>query len=139
MARQRYRKRDDGLLAIAVRSDCKVSAARSAGSRTNSIVKCKVQCKPVRVKELREFHSVAGTFVIVPNGHTGDARTFATECRIAPLGGRLFLTMLQRLLEITTGEWTTPTVPNFGVKMMAEVGMQGPIRGCPASFQARRT
>jgi len=94
-----------------------------------AIVQCKAWNRQVGVKEVRELRGVMAhekvekAFFMAPNGYTDDARAFATENRITPLDGKLFLAMLQRLPEdaskrllafATEGDWTTPTCPSCG-------------------------
>jgi restriction system protein len=76
---------------------------------------------------------------MAPNGFTDEARSFATENRITLLDGKLFLAMLLRLPEAsrqqllafaTEGDWTTPTCPSCGVKMVARESARGRFWGC---------
>ena len=114
-------------------------------THATAIVQCKAWNKPVGVKEVRELRGVMAhekvekAFFMAPNGYTDDARTFATENRITLLDGKLFLAMLQRLPEeaskrllefATAGDWTTPTCPSCGVKMMARDSKRGAFWGC---------
>lgn len=114
-------------------------------TRATSIVQCKAWNKPVGVKEVRELRGVMAhekvekAFFMASNGYTDDARAFATENRITLLDGKLFLAMLQRLPEdvskrllefATAGDWTTPTCPSCGGRMMARDSKRGAFWGC---------
>lgn len=116
-------------------------------TRATSIVQCKAWSKQVGVKEVRELRGVMAhekvekAFFMAPNGYTDDARAFATENRITLLDGKLFLAMLQRLPEdaskrllefATAGDWTTPTCPSCGGKMVARDSKRGAFWGCAA-------
>ncbi|CAI09759.1 putative endonuclease [Aromatoleum aromaticum EbN1] len=116
-------------------------------TRATAIVQCKAWNKPVGVKEVRELRGVMAhekvdkAFFMAPNGYTDDARAFATENHITLLDGKLFLAMLQRLPEdasrrllefVTEGDWTTPTCPSCGVKMMTRDNKRGTFWACPA-------
>ena len=120
--------------------------------RCTAIVQCKAWNQAVGVKLVRELRgvmahqSVEKGFFMAPNGFTDDARAFAAENRITLVDGRLFLAMLERLSETsraellafaTEGDWTTPTCPGFGAKMMARDSKRGPFWGCPSFPRCR--
>ena len=72
-------------------------------------------------------------------GFHQDARAFAADNRIDLLDGEFFLTILERLpedanrrlLELATeGDWTTPTCPGCGTKMIARDSKRG-LLGLP--------
>lgn len=110
-----------------------------------AIVQCKALSKQVGVATVRELRGVMAhekvekAFFMAPNGFTPDARAFAAENRITLLDGRLFLAMLQRLPDesakrlldfATEGDWTTPTCPVCGTKMVARNSQRGRFWGC---------
>lgn len=114
--------------------------------RCTAIVQCKAWSQAVGVKPIRELRGVMAhqnvekAFFMAPNGFTDDARAFAGENRITLVDGRLFLAMLERLPEAsraellafaTEGDWTTPTCPGCGTKMVARDSKRGPFWGCP--------
>ncbi|WP_246262117.1 restriction endonuclease [Aromatoleum evansii] len=120
--------------------------------RCSAIVQCKAWSQAVGVKPIRELRgvmahqSVEKGFFMAPNGFTDDARAFAAENRITLVDGRLFLAMLERLPETaradllafaTEGDWTTPTCPGCGTKMMARDSKRGPFWGCPSFPKCR--
>ena len=95
------------------------------------------------MRELRgvmAHEKVDKAFFMAPQGSLDDARAFAAENRITLLDGKLFLAMLQRLpaesnrrlLELATeGDWTTPTCPSCGTKMVARDSKRGAFWGAP--------
>ena len=109
-----------------------------------------VQCKAwgerqVGVKPIRELLGVmthekkTKAFFMAPGGFTDDAREFAQANHITLLDGKLFLTMLsrlpvearQKLLTFATdGDYTTPTCPSCGIKMLQRNGSRGAFWGC---------
>lgn len=120
--------------------------------RCTAIVQCKAWSQAVGVKLIRELRgvmahqSVEKGFFMAPNGFTDDARAFAAENRITLVDGRLFLAMLERLPETsraellafaTAGDWTTPTCPGCGTKMVARDSKRGPFWGCPSFPRCR--
>lgn len=120
--------------------------------RCTAIVQCKAWSQAAGVKLIRELRgvmahqSVEKGFFMAPNGFTDDARAFAAENRITLVDGRLFLAMLERLPETsraellafaTAGDWTTPTCPGCGTKMVARDSKRGPFWGCPSFPRCR--
>ncbi|TVT60421.1 MAG: DUF2034 domain-containing protein [Azoarcus sp. PHD] len=114
-------------------------------TRITAVVQCKAWSQAVGVKLVRELRGVMAheqaekAFFMAPNGYTDDARAFAQANRITLLDGKLILAMLerlpeasrQRLLELATqGDWTTPTCPNCGAKMMKRESKRGRFWGC---------
>ncbi|MCB1913205.1 MAG: DUF2034 domain-containing protein [Zoogloeaceae bacterium] len=121
-------------------------------ARATAIVQCKAWNQQVGVKPVRELRGVMAhekvdkAFFMAPQGFTDDARAFAAENRITLLDGKLFLAMLQRLpaesnrrlLELATeGDWTTPTCPSCGTKMVARDSKRGAFWGCPTYPKCR--
>lgn len=120
--------------------------------RCTAIVQCKAWNQAVGVKPIRELRGVMAhqkvekAFFMAPNGFTDDARTFAGENRINLIDGRLFLAMLERLPEAsrsellafaTEGDWSTPTCPGCGTKMVARDSRRGAFWGCPTFPRCR--
>lgn len=121
-------------------------------ARVTAIVQCKAWNQQVGVKPVRELRGVMAhekvekAFFMAPQGFTADARAFAAENRITLLDGKLFLAMLQRLpaessrrlLDLATeGDWTTPTCPSCGTKMIARDSKRGAFWGCPTYPKCR--
>ena len=89
------------------------------------------------MRELRgvmTHEKVEQALLMAPGFHQGCAR-FAADNRIDLLDGEFFLTILERLpadanrrlLELATeGDWTTPTCPGCGTKMIARDSKRGP-------------
>lgn len=118
-----------------------------------------VQCKAwgeraVGVKLIRELRGVMAHesidkgFFMAPGRYTEDARTFAAANRITLIDGRQLLAMLQRLpaevsrkllAAATAGDWTTPSCPSCGTKMVARVGAGGIFWGCVAYPKCSQT
>ena len=123
--------------------------------RCSAIVQCKawgerlVGVKPVReLRGVMAHEQVEKAFFMAPGGYTDEAKAFARENRITLLDGALFLAMLkrlpndesQRLLAFATeGEWTTPSCPRCGKKMIARESAKGRFWGCPAYPKCRQT
>jgi len=114
--------------------------------RATAIVQCKALSGRVGAGPVRELREVMAreqldkAFFMAPSGFSAEAHAFAGEHRIVLLDGRLFLAMLQRLpadsatrlLEFATdGDWTVPTCPNCGVKLVVRQGEQGEFWRCP--------
>jgi restriction system protein len=120
--------------------------------RVTAIVQCKAWNQAVGVKPVRELRGVMAhkqvekAFFMAPQGFTEDARAFAKENRIILLNGALFCAMIkrlpaisqQRLLELATaGDWTTPSCPVCGTKMVARESKRGRFWGCSAYPRCR--
>ncbi len=114
-------------------------------SRATAVVQCKALSRPVGVATVRELRGVMAHekvdkgFFMAPRGFSPEARAFAAENRITLVDGRLFLAMLQRLPEkasarllalATEGDWTTPSCPQCGDKMIARESARGAFWGC---------
>lgn len=123
-------------------------------ARATDIVQCKAWNKPVGVREIREMRGVMahekveGGYFMAPMGFTDEARAFARENRITLLDGPLFLAMIeqlpaatgQRLLAFATeGDWTTPSCPSCGEKMVSrkKKSNNSAFWGCPAYPRCR--
>ncbi|TVT45112.1 MAG: DUF2034 domain-containing protein [Denitromonas halophila] len=119
----------------------------AAPSQATAIVQCKAHNSRIGVKPIRELRGVMAhekvdkAFFMAPGGFTDEARAFATEHRITLLDAKLFYAMIarlpaesrQRLLALATdGDWTTPTCPNCGKKLVARNSKRGPLWGCPS-------
>lgn len=114
-------------------------------TQVTAIVQCKALSKKVGVAPVRELRGVMAhekvekAFFMAPNGFTDDAVVFAEANRIILLDGKLFLAMLQhlpeasakRLLDFATeGDWTIPTCPSCGAKMVHRDSKWGSFWGC---------
>ena len=121
-------------------------------TRTTAVVQCKAWNQQVGVKPVRELRGVMThekveqALLMAPRGFTKDARAFAADNRIDLLDGEFFLAILERLpadanrrlLELATeGDWTTPTCPGCGTKMIARDSKRGPFWGCPTYPKCR--
>jgi restriction system protein len=118
-----------------------------------------VQCKAwgerqVGVKPVRELlgvmthEKIPKAFFMAPGGFTEDAREFAKANGITLLDGKLFLSMLERLpLEAskkllafaTEGDFTTPSCPSCGIKMVNRSGPRGEFWGCSHYPKCKQT
>jgi len=131
----------DGGIDISLHQD------EAAPDRVTAIVQCKAWSQAVGVKPVRELRGVMAhkqvekAFFMAPHGFTEDARAFAKENRIILLDAKLILAMIQRLPEVarkrlltmaTAGDWTTPSCPNCGKKMVVRESKRGRFWGCPA-------
>jgi restriction system protein len=114
--------------------------------RCTAIVQCKawgeriVGVKPVReLLGVMAHEKIAKAFFMSPSRFSDEARSFAQSNSITLLDGKLFLAMLlrlpdtsrQRLLAFATeGDYTTPSCPHCGTKMLAREGAKGKFWGC---------
>lgn len=114
--------------------------------RCTAIVQCKawgeryVGVKPVReLRGVMAHEKIEKAFFMAPGAYSDEARAFAQENRITLIDGTMFLAMLRRLPEAvsrellaqaTAGDWTTPTCPHCGVKMVERNGKSGKFWGC---------
>lgn len=129
---------------------------QDAGDPTavTAIVQCKAWSQAVGVKPVRELRGVMAhrriekAFFMAPFGFTDDARTFANANRITLLDAKLIHAMIHRLppndqsalLEkATQGDWTTPTCPKCGDRMVGRKGARGPFWGCLSYPRCRST
>ena len=126
--------------------DVRLYQAPDEPARCTAIVQCKAWGeKLVGVKPVRELRGVMAhekiekAFFMAPGAYSDEARAFAQENRITLIDGTMFLAMLVRLPEdksrdllaqATAGDWTTPTCPHCGVKMVERSGKSGKFRGC---------
>lgn len=121
--------------------------------RMTSIVQCKALSKQVGVAMVRELRGVMAhegvesAFFMAPNGFTEDAVAFARANRIHLLDGKGFLHMIQRLPDeaqqrllafATEGDWTSPTCPTCGAKMVERSGKGGAFWGCSTFPRCRK-
>jgi restriction system protein len=135
--------------------DVRLYQDEAAPDRCTAIVQCKAWGdRQVGVKPVRELRGVMAheqlekAFFMAPGGYTDEAKAFARENRITLLDGNLFLAMLKRLPSdeslrllafATEGEWTTPTCPRCGKKMLARASAKGRFWGCPGFPKCRQT
>jgi len=94
-------------------------------------------------------HNKVDTGVLLTtSSFTSEAMSFAKEHRIALAGGEQFLSKLlalpqeprNRLLSVATeGNWTTPSCPSCGTKMVQRQGGGKSFWGCASFPRCRRT
>lgn len=123
--------------------------------RCTSIVQCKAWGeRSVGVKLIRELRGVMAHegvdkgFFMAPGRYTEEACAFSAANRTTLHDGRRLLAMLQRvpaegsrnlLAAATAGNWTTPTCPSCGTKMVAREGSRGAYWGCVTFPSCRPT
>ncbi|MCX9155773.1 restriction endonuclease [Niveibacterium sp. 24ML] len=123
--------------------------------RCTAIVQCKAWGeRAVGVKLIRELRGVMAHegvdkgFFMAPGRYTEEARAFAAANRITLIDGRQLLAMLQRLpadvsrkllAAATAGDWTTPSCPSCGIKMVARESARGAYWGCAAFPKCKQT
>lgn len=123
--------------------------------RCTAIVQCKAWGeRAVGVKLIRELRGVMASegvdkgFFMASSRYTEEARAFAEANRITLLDGRQMLAMLQRLptevsrkllAAATTGDWTPPSCPSCGTKMVAREGAKGGYWGCATFPKCKQT
>jgi restriction system protein len=111
-----------------------------------SIVQCKAwNSKQVGVKQIREFLGVMSHekipkgFYMASGVFSADAKEFAKANSITLIDGAMLLSMIQRLPEdsrqrllalATAGDYTTPSCPSCGVKMVKRSSKKGEFWGC---------
>lgn len=111
-----------------------------------SLVQCKAwNTKLVGVKAVREFlgvmssEKIAHGVFMASGAYSSDAIEFADANGITLIDGEMFLAMMlrlpadaqQRLLDLATrGDYTTPSCPSCGVKMLRRTGKHGDFWGC---------
>ncbi|MEC5386601.1 restriction endonuclease [Uliginosibacterium sp. H3] len=114
--------------------------------RCTAIVQCKahgerlIGVKPVReLRGVMAHEKIEKAFFMAPGGYTDDAKAFARENRITLLDGKLILELIKRLpvqaqeglLDFATrGEWTMPSCPHCGTRMVERDGRAGKFWGC---------
>lgn len=124
-------------------------------AQATAIVQCKAWGKrQVGVKPIRELlgvmvhEKIAKSFFMAPGGFTVDAREFAQANRVTLLDGKLFLSMLERLpaeasgrllAYATSGDYTIPSCPSCGVKMLRRNGAGRDFWGCLNYPKCRQT
>lgn len=124
-------------------------------TKATAVVQCKAWGdRQVGVKAIRELlgvmthEQIGKSFFMAPGGFTDDARDFAQSNHITLLDGKLFLSMLERLpIEAsqkllafaTSGNYTTPSCPSCGTKMLQRNGSRGAFWGCQSYPRCRQT
>ena len=114
--------------------------------KPTSLVQCKAwNSKMVGIKPIREFlgvmshEKISKGFFMASGDFTNEAKEFAKANGIVLIDGTMFLAMIQRLpdeakqrlLELATfGDYTTPSCPSCGVKMVKRNGKGGEFWGC---------
>lgn len=114
--------------------------------KPTSIVQCKAwNSRMVGVKEIREFlgvlthEKIAKGFYMTSGEYSDDAKETAKANRITLINGEMLLMMIKRvpdksqkkLLALATeGDYTTPTCPSCGVKMIKRSSKRGEFWGC---------
>lgn len=109
------------------------------------LVQCKAWIAKVGIKEIRELYGVMaskkitdGTF-FTTSSYTQEAFTFARDNKIDLHDGNSLITEIKsfptdhqkKLLDFaTTGDYTTPTCPNCGVKLIRRSGEKKDFWGC---------
>lgn len=128
---------------------------RAGESHPTAIVQCKAwTSRPVGVKPVRELLGVmvhnqveSGVF-LTTSEFTNEAIDFAKGHRIALGTGDQLLAKFaalsdsprMRLLEVATeGDWTTPSCPSCGTKMVRREGSGSAFWGCASFPRCRRT
>lgn len=124
------------------------------------VVQCKAWTqKPVGVKQIRELLGVMtdvgcplGVYVAT-SGYTPDARSFAEGKHIKLMDASQLLALIQKLplesrtrllQKATVGDYTTPSCPNCGIKLVSRASRKGnhagqSFWGCPKFPRCRYT
>lgn len=117
------------------------------GSVTPStIVQCKAwSARSVGVKQIREFlgvmshEKIAKGIYMTSGGFTDEAKEVAVANNIKLISGETLLSMINKLSErsqgkllliATEGDYTTPTCPGCGIKMVKRSSKHGAFWGC---------
>jgi len=111
-----------------------------------AIVQCKAwNSKLVGVKPIREFlgvmshEKISKGFFMASGAYSDDAKEIAKANRITLINGMMFLAMIKLLSEdaqlrllnlVTAGDFTTPSCPSCGIKMVRRTGKRGEFWGC---------
>lgn len=120
-----------------------------------SIIQCKAwNTRPVGVKPVRELfgvmahEKVAKGIFLTTGSYTQEARSFAQEKSLFLVDGEKLLGMIKKLTEearqrllilATKGDYTTPTCPSCGVKMVKRSGGGKLFWGCINFPSCRQT
>ena len=124
-----------------------VTLCRPPETKVESLVQCKAwHLYDVGVKPIRELYGVMAA-ESVPHGvfattgqYTGEARSFARGKNLLLMDGADLLQAIRKLSPedrrrlhqvATTGDYTTPTCPRCGQKMVRRVGAKGKGNGVP--------
>lgn len=116
------------------------------GFAPTAIVLCRSGSQgPARVETvremfaLRELEAVSRGFILAAAGFTPEARALAQSEGVGMIDGRLLLAMIQRLPAeaqqrlwdfATRGDYTTPTCPHCGIKMVPRQQAALPVWVC---------
>jgi len=119
-----------------------------------SIVQCKAwNTRFVGVKEIREFlgvmshEKIAKGFYMASGKYSDDAKEIAKANRITMITGEMLLMMIKRLPDdaqkrlldqATEGDYTTPSCPSCGSKMIKRSGKRGEFWGVRIILDAVR-
>jgi restriction system protein len=111
-----------------------------------SIVQCKAwNSWKVGVQQIREFlgvmthEKIAKGFYMTSGEYSEEAKKTANANRITLINGEMLLAMIKRLpsesqknllVLATKGDYTTPTCPSCGIKMLRRSGKRGDFWGC---------
>lgn len=111
-----------------------------------SLVQCKAwSARQVGVKEVRELlgvmthEKISKAFYMTSSVYSEDAKEFAQSNRITLIDGAMLLAMILRLspeaqkrllMLVTTGDYTTPSCPSCGIKMIKRSSKRGEFWGC---------
>ena len=122
--------------------------------KPTTIVQCKAWVgRLVGVKLVRELRGVMASeniekgFFMTSSAYSQDAKEFARSNNITLIDAKLFLMMIMRLpreardrlLSFTTkGDYTTPTCPACGIKMVRRDGSRGAFWGCKSYPRCRQ-
>lgn len=127
---------------------------QEASDHVTAIVQCKAwNNRLVGVKEIREFLGVMAHekipkgFYMASGGFSEEAKAIARVNRITLVTGELLLAMIQRLPDdaqhrllalATEGDYTTPSCPSCGTKMISRSGKRGSFWGCRSYPKCRQ-
>ncbi|MEC5400027.1 restriction endonuclease [Uliginosibacterium sp. H1] len=123
-------------------------------TRCTAIAQCKAWGdRIVGVRAVRELRGVMAheqveqAFFMTSGSYSEEATTFARQNHITLLDGELLLELIQQLpanaqknlLDFATrGDWTTPSCPRCGTKMVERSGRTGRFWGCSNYPQCRQ-
>jgi len=120
---------------------------RNAPDTLVAIAQCKAWSQPVGVKHIREFYGVmvatriSKAYFVTTSSFTPDAITFSGLSEVTLISGKQLLRLIgsrgpetaERLLKLaTSGDYTTPTCPGCGLKMVSRTASNSGNRfwGC---------